>query len=84
MTDAENYKLNVIAYKRLKPEIDQNYPRKHFVAFYGGEILGDAASFWDLLDLIAAKGRDQKKVLFVRAGVDFPGNGAVLLEERPQ
>ncbi|HKI30726.1 MAG TPA: hypothetical protein VKA46_02455 [Gemmataceae bacterium] len=58
------------AYFELKPTIDRTYPRGHFVAFYDGQLAGDAAESHDLAAALDGAGKDSQKVLIVEAGAE--------------
>jgi hypothetical protein len=71
------------AYQRLKPSIDKDYPASRFVAIHGGKIVGDAASFEELLKALRRDGYEPKDSFVVEAGVDYPEYGVILgLESR--
>ena len=64
--------LNQKAYKRLKDEIAQTYPRGRFVAIHEGKIVGDAGSFEELDATLTAQGVRSREALIVQAGISFP------------
>ncbi len=72
MEGEQERKVNEEAYRRLKPTIDQTYPRGRFVAIDKGEIVGDAATFSELDNALLAQGKTSRYILVVEAGVDYP------------
>lgn len=68
MTTAEQRALNQDAARRLKPQIDADYPPKQFVAVAGGRIVADDADLFVLVDKLKALGLDPLDALVERAG----------------
>jgi len=75
----EERRVNEVAYRRLRPTIDQTYPPGQFIAIDNGEIVADAPSFRELEAALATQGRSSPDILFVRAGDDTPDFGYILL-----
>jgi hypothetical protein len=63
---------NNATFRRLKPVIDDTYPRGRFVAIDAGRILADAATFRELDAALRAMGLEPRGVLVVQAGVNYP------------
>ena len=78
MLSPQERAINEAAYKRLRSQIDQSYPVKHYVAIDRGEIVGASADFWELYNDLRAGGRDPQEVLVVLAGVEHPEHGVIL------
>jgi hypothetical protein len=72
MDTLQEREVNQAAYRRLKDEIGRNYPRGHFVAIAGGQIVADAEDFEKLCSLLRTMGKDPSHALVVQAGVDYP------------
>jgi hypothetical protein len=70
--DNPEYERNQAAYRRLKDVIAQTYPRGWFVGIAGEQIVGAAADFHGLEEILQAQGRDPRTVLAVEAGVAYP------------
>jgi hypothetical protein len=64
--------VNQLAYRRLKPEIDQKYPRGHFVGIDEGKVVADAPSFEELDARLNSMGKPSNDVLVVQAGDETP------------
>jgi len=71
---------NQAAFRRLKPMIDQSYPKDRYVAIDGGRILADAATFDELTAALKSIGKDSPDVLVVQAGVDYPEFAYILVQ----
>lgn len=69
--------INEMAFRSMKPTLDQEYPRGRFVAFHGGKVVADAGSFSDLLSQLTKKGVAAQESFVVQAGVDYPERGFV-------
>jgi hypothetical protein len=59
---------NHTAFDEANHELDERYPPGQFIAFHDGEIVGDAASFDELLEVLDAAERELANVLVVQAG----------------
>ena len=70
---------NRITFRKLKPTIDQTYPKGRFVAIDEGQIVGDAATIPEMYALMQAQGRIPQKVVVVQAGIDYPKFAYILL-----
>jgi hypothetical protein len=70
---------NQAAYRQMKQELAERYPAGWFVAFDDGEIVADAATFDDLIEALAAIGKDRPDVLAVQAGVNYPEEVFILI-----
>ena len=64
--------VNEAAYRRLKPTIDQTYPKGRFVAIHEGQIVGDAATFRELDEALNARGLTSRDIFVIQAGIDYP------------
>ncbi len=69
---------NENAYERIAAELDVIYPKKQFVAFGHGTIIGNSADFYELLDIVRNAGRDPDEVMVVRIGDEPPSSAAIL------
>jgi hypothetical protein len=77
--EIEEFRLvNEAGYRKLKPYIDQTFPKKHFVAIDKGELVGNATDFWVLYNTLVAEGRDPLKVLVVQVGKEYPDYAVIL------
>jgi hypothetical protein len=72
MTAAQDSDRRTAVYRRLKPSIDENYPKDTFVAIADDMIIATAASFESIVNAIRAQGRDPRQVLVIQAGVEYP------------
>jgi len=72
MSEQDDRERNAAAYKRLKPTIDQTYPKGWFVGIADDRIVGAAANFRDLENSLRSQGLDPRKILVVEAGVTYP------------
>lgn len=61
---------NQSAYLRLKPEIDNRYPKDWFVGIDAGRVVADAESFEALQTKLELLGHLSPDVLVVQAGED--------------
>jgi hypothetical protein len=61
-----------LAYRGLKPEIDQQYPQGWYVGVADGRVVAASEDFRDLVKTLKAEGRDPRQVLVVEAGVTYP------------
>jgi len=68
-----------VAFRKMKPMIDQTYPHGQFVAIHEGRIVADAATFDELSTALDAMGKDSAETLVVQAGVDYPENAVIFL-----
>lgn len=68
-----------VAFRKMKPSIDQSYPQGHFVAIDEGRIVADAATFEELSDALDTMGKDSAEILVVQAGVDYPEYAVIFL-----
>jgi hypothetical protein len=75
------YEQNQIAYRSLKPTIDQTYPKGRFVAIHEGKVIADAADLAGLRQAILAQGKDPMKTLAVQAGDESPDYIDILTQE---
>lgn len=64
--------VNQAAYKRLRNEIDANYPKGQFIGLAGGEIVADAANFEEIQSKLDALGLEPLKTMVVLAGDETP------------
>lgn len=71
-------RVNDAGYRRQRAYIDQTFPKNHFVAIDKGEIVGNAADFWDLYNAIVANGLEPQQVLVVQAGKDYPEYAVII------
>jgi hypothetical protein len=69
---SQEQELNETAYRRMEESIMIDFPRGHFVAIAGGEIVGDSNDFMTLHKALIAAGRDPRQVLVVQAGHVYP------------
>jgi hypothetical protein len=72
MTPEQRAEENNAAYWRLKPMIDQKYPKGRAVAIDGGRVIADAATFEELEAILKDQGIDSPEVLFAEAGSEYP------------
>jgi hypothetical protein len=64
--------INFVAYERLKSELEEKYPKGHFVGISFGKIVADAPKFDDLITRVRNLGLDLRKVLAIQAGDEAP------------
>jgi hypothetical protein len=76
-TDLERM-VNLVAYERMKKELDENYPKDHFVGISQGKIVADAARLDELVAKLRNLGLDPKRVLAVQAGDVTPQYSIIL------
>ena len=79
MESNQERERNHTAFRKLKPTIDQAYPRGQYVAIGEGMIVADAESFEELSTELEAIGRNVKETLVVQAGIEYPETGIILL-----
>lgn len=72
MSAPEEREANQVAYRQLRKAINETYAGGRLVAISGGQIVGDAATFADLNELLRRQDIDSPDVLVVQAGVDYP------------
>ncbi len=63
----------------MKQELARRFSPGRFIAFDGGEIVADAATFEELNAALGAIGKDRPDVLVVQAGVDYPDKVFILI-----
>jgi hypothetical protein len=76
-TDLERM-VNLVAYERMKVELDEKYPKDHFVGISQGKIVADAARLDELVAKLRNLGLDPKRVLAVQAGDETPQYSIIL------
>ncbi len=79
MDNNEERDRNESAYRHLKETIKQTYPAGWFVGIADNQIIGAAADFDELGQILRAKGRDPRQVLVVEAGIDYPEYVTILI-----
>ena len=73
MVFEEENRVNQAAYKRLRGEIDSNYPKGRFVGFADGKIVADADTF-DAIDAkLDALGLEPLATMVVQVGREDHG-----------
>jgi len=70
---------NQAAFQSSKEELINRFPPGHFVAFEGGKIVADAASFDQLTEALAVVGKDRPDVFVVQVGVEYPDEVFILI-----
>ena len=80
MTSIDERELNQSTFRHLKDTLTQTYSPGRFVAISGGQIIGVAERFDELLTLIQGKEKDPTKTLIVQAGVDYPDSVTIFLQ----
>jgi hypothetical protein len=75
-SDEENQKT----YRRLKPEIDNKYPKGHFIAIDDGRVVADAPSFDGLQQLLDRIRTTRPEFLVVQAGEEYPEYATIFLQ----
>ena len=73
-TDRE---ANQLAFRKLKPTIDQRYPSGRFVAIDDGDIVADGWDFKSLSEDLRQRGKRPENVLIVQAGIDYPEEAVI-------
>lgn len=68
----EENRVNQAAYKRLRGEIDLNYPKGRFIGFADGKVVADAESFEAIDTKLNELGFEPLKTMVVVAGDDMP------------
>jgi hypothetical protein len=58
--------------RRMKPAIDEGYPRGWFVAIVDDQVVAAASDFRTLEGKLREQGIDPRNTLVVEAGVDYP------------
>lgn len=71
MFEEEN-RVNQAAYKRLRSEIDSNYPKGRFVGLADGTIVADGESYEAIDEKLNDLGLEPLKTMVVLAGDDMP------------
>jgi len=75
-TEAEQA-ANEAAHDRMKDELERTYPKKQFVAFGHGQVIGDSADFFELMGVIEHQGRNPREVMVVRIGDEELDGGTI-------
>jgi hypothetical protein len=78
MTPEQRIDENNATYWRLRPTIDQTYPKGWAVAIDGGRIIADAGPLEALEAVLEAQGIDSREVLVAEAGFEYPQPGDYL------
>ncbi|HXD85600.1 MAG TPA: hypothetical protein VN641_03845 [Urbifossiella sp.] len=68
----EENRVNQAAYKRMRSEIDSNYPKGRFIGFADGKIVADAETFDAIDEKLNELGFEPLKTMVVIAGDDTP------------
>jgi hypothetical protein len=71
--------INQAAFRRMKSELDNQYPPGHFVAFDDGQLIADAESFDKLTEALEAIDKNRPDVFVVQTGVYYPDEVIILL-----
>ncbi len=79
MNSSDPRQVNQIAFRHLKPTIDQTYRHGRYVAINNGKIIADAADLQVLIGSLTAAGLDPRQVLVVQAGGYYPEYVDILL-----
>jgi hypothetical protein len=74
-----NNLINQAAFRQMKRELDERYPRGHFLAFDEGQLVADAESFDKLTESLEAIHKDRPDIFVVQAGVEYPDEVYILL-----
>ncbi|HEX5271739.1 MAG TPA: hypothetical protein VFW33_14675 [Gemmataceae bacterium] len=78
MTPERRIQENNATYWKLRPVIDQTYPKGWAVAIDGGRIIADASSFEELEARLMAQGDDSREILVAQVGFEHPQPGDYL------
>jgi hypothetical protein len=70
--------VNLVAYERMKSELDEKYPKGLFVGIAQGKIVADATKLDDLMAKVRNLGLDPRRVLAIQAGDDTPHYAIIL------
>lgn len=70
---------NQAAFRRLKPEIDRQYPAGHWVAINNGRLIADAPTIDQLEETLRSSGQDSVQVFVARAGIEYPEEVTILI-----
>jgi hypothetical protein len=79
MDREQEHERNNVTYRRLKEVIRQTYPRDWFVGIADDQVVGGAADFHGLEQVLRASGKDPRRVLVVQAGADYPDHVTILI-----
>jgi hypothetical protein len=71
--------INQAAFRQMKSNLDERFPRGHFVAFDEGCLIADAENFDKLTDVLRLIDRDRSDVFVVQTGVEYPEELVILL-----
>jgi hypothetical protein len=66
-------------YEVVKQQIDQSFPRGHFVAVEHDKIIADAKHHRQILEKLRVQGKSPRGMLIVQAGVDYPESAVIFL-----
>jgi hypothetical protein len=72
MTPEQRIAENNATYWRLKPMIDQTYPKGRLIAIDQGRVIADAATDEELQAALESQGMASPDVLFAEAGFEYP------------
>ena len=78
MSQIETIETNEQAFRRMKAELDARFPVGHLIAFDGGQVIADAASFQELRSILIAAGKNPREVFVVQASADYPQVATIL------
>ena len=70
--------VNLVAYERMKSDLDKQYPKGQLVGISQGKIVADAARLDELVAKLRNLGLDPKRVLAVQAGDETPQYSIIL------
>ena len=77
-----NQQKNEDAFRASMSQLQDRFPVGHFVAFDGGELVADAATFDELTDVLVAIGKDRPDVFVAQSGIDYPNEVFILFSSR--
>jgi hypothetical protein len=78
MTPEQRIEENNATYWKLRPMIDQTYPKGWAVAIDGGRIIADAGTLEELEAALKAQGIDSREVWVAESGLEYPQPGDYL------
>jgi hypothetical protein len=81
MSRVPERQINQAAYRQLRDSINQTYPLGRFVAVSHGQIVANAEDFDALRGTIRHMGKDPSQVLVVQAGVEYPEDAIIFVQD---
>ena len=65
------------AFRKIKPKLDQTYPKGWFIALEGEQVIADAPNFDALTGILLKMSKNPAETFMVQAGIDYPEKAVI-------